>query len=91
MISGVRWGEKRNCEFRNQIGGWGVGRTVFFFSSDDSCQKLVCAQLCPTLCNPIAWSQNTGVGCHFLQGIFPTQGLNLGLLHLLIGREILYH
>ena len=25
---------------------------------------------------------NTGVGCHFLlQGIFPTQGLNLGLLH----------
>ena len=27
---------------------------------------------------------NTGVGCHFLlQGIFPTQGLNLNLLHLL--------
>ena len=27
---------------------------------------------------------NTGVGCHFLlQGIFPTQGLNLHLLHLL--------
>ena len=26
--------------------------------------------------------KNTGVGCHFLlQGIFPTQGLNLGLLH----------
>ena len=26
--------------------------------------------------------QNTGVGCHFLlQGIFPTQGLNLCLLH----------
>ena len=26
----------------------------------------------------------TGVGCHFpLQGIFPTEGLNLGLLHLL--------
>ena len=25
---------------------------------------------------------NTGVGCHaFLQGIFPTQGLNAGLLH----------
>ena len=34
--------------------------------------------LCP-------WSfpgENTGVGCHFLlQGIFPTQGLNLCLLH----------
>ena len=28
--------------------------------------------------------KNTGVGCHFLlQGIFPTQGLNLGLLCLL--------
>ena len=26
--------------------------------------------------------QDTGVGCHFLlQGIFPTQGSNLGLLH----------
>ena len=27
-------------------------------------------------------SKNTGVGCHFfLQGIFPTQGLNPHLLH----------
>ena len=27
-------------------------------------------------------SKSTGVGCHFLfQGIFPTQGSNLGLLH----------
>ena len=33
--------------------------------------------------------KNTGVGCHFLlQGIFPTQGLNLHLLHC---RWILYH
>ena len=32
--------------------------------------------------------KNTGVGCHFLlQGIFPTQGSNLGLLR---GRWILY-
>ena len=32
--------------------------------------------------------KNTGVGSHFLlQGIFPTQGLNLGLLHC---RQILY-
>ena len=32
--------------------------------------------------------KNTGGGCHFLlQGIFPTQGLNLGLLHY---RQILY-
>ena len=33
--------------------------------------------------------KNTGVGCHFvLQGIFLTQGSNL---HLLLGRQILYH
>ena len=33
-------------------------------------------------------SKNTGVHCHFLlQGIFPTQGLNLGLLNY---RQILY-
>ena len=34
-------------------------------------------------------SKNTGMGCHFLLwGIFPTQGLNLCLLHC---RLILYH
>ena len=33
--------------------------------------------------------KNTGVGCNFvLQEIFPTQGLNSGLLHC---RQILYH
>ena len=31
---------------------------------------------------------NTGVGSLSLQGIFPTQELNLGLLHC---RQILYH
>ena len=48
------------------------------------------------LCNPMdcsppgfsVYSKNTGVGCHcFLQGIFPTQGSNPGLLH---HRWILY-
>ena len=51
-------------------------------------------QLCLTLCNTIDCSppgssvhgdspgENTGVGCHaLLQGIFPTQVSNLGLLH----------
>ena len=34
-------------------------------------------------------AKNTEVGCHsFLQGIFLTQGLNLGLLHC---RQTLYH
>ena len=33
--------------------------------------------------------KNSGVGCHaLLQGIFPTQGLNLGFLHC---RRVLYH
>ena len=41
------------------------------------------------LCPWSSLSKNTGVGCHsLLQGIFPTQGLNLGLLHY---RQILYH
>ena len=52
------------------------------------------AQSCPTLCNPMDCSlpgssihedspgKNTGMGCHaLLQGIFPTQGWNPGLLH----------
>ena len=48
-------------------------------------RTLVHQVLCP-------WNspgKNTGVGCHsLLQGIFPTQGLNPGLLHC---RRILYH
>ena len=52
-------------------------------------------QLCPTLCDPMDLQparllcprgfsgRDSGVGCHFLlQGIFPTQGSNLGLLSL---------
>ena len=59
------------------------------------------AQPCLTLCDPMDCSpsgssvhgdspgKNTGVGCHaFLQGIFPTQGLNPGLLYC---KWILYH
>ena len=40
------------------------------------------------LCPCDSPGKNTGVGCHaLLQGIFPTQGSNPGLLH---GRQILY-
>ena len=43
----------------------------------------------PFLCPWGYPSKNTGVGCCFLlQGIFPTQGSNSGLLHC---RQILYH
>ena len=59
-------------------------------------EKAKAAQLCLTLCNPmdctvhgILPGQTTGVGsCFLLQGIFPTQGLNPGLL---LCRQILYH
>ena len=50
-------------------------------------------QLCPTPIRlPCPWDspgKNTAVGCHsLLQRIFPTQGLNLGLLHC---KQIIYH
>ena len=63
---------------------------------------MLVARLCPTVCNPMdcspptrllcPWNspgKNTGVGSHsLLQGIFPTQGSNVGPLHC---RQILYH
>ena len=60
---------------------------------------LCCVQSCPTLQPHGLWStrllcpwdspgKNTGDGCHaLLLGIFPTQEMNLGLLHC---RQILY-
>ena len=64
------------------------------------CVLCLVAQSCPTLCNPMDCSlpgssvhrdslgKNTGMGCRaLLQGIFPTQGSNPGLLHC---RRILY-
>ena len=66
----------------------------------DSLSSVV-AQSCPTLCNSMdcclpgssvygdSPGKNTGMDCHsLLQGIFPTQGLNPGLLHC---RWNLYH
>ena len=57
--------------------------------------KVLAAQSRQTLCNPMACpcsspGKNTGVGRHSLlqEGIFPTQGSNLGLLHF---RQILYY
>ena len=67
-----------------------------FLLLDFVCIPVKSLQSCPTLCDPIDCSppgssvhgdslgKNTGVGCHaLLQKIFPTQGLNLHLLHLL--------
>ena len=63
--------------------------------------KVLLTQQCRTLWDPMECSspgsslhgifpgKNTGVGCHFLlQGVFPIQVLNLGLLH---WKQILYH
>ena len=56
--------------------------------------KVFVAQACPTLCNPVVYlwnspDKNTRVGYYsLLQGIFPIQGLNPGLLHC---RQVLYH
>ena len=63
-------------------------------------KKVLVAQSCPAPYNPMdkltrlfcpqnSIGSNIGVGSHFLpQGIFPSQGLNLCLLHC---RWILYH
>ena len=63
-----------------------------------SCMCLV-VQSCPTLCDPMGCSLQaplsmgilqariTGVGCHALQGIFPTQGSNPGFWYC---RRIVY-
>ena len=68
----------------------------FLFGNAATVNCVLCslAQSCPTLCDPMDCSppgsfvhgdspgKNTGVGCcAFLQGIFPTQGSNPGLLH----------
>ena len=73
-----------------------LGSTVLRMTA--GCAKSL--HLCLTLCESMGCglpgslsmqfsAQETGVGCHALpQGIFPTPGLNPGLLK---GRQILYH
>ena len=73
------------CHTANTSTGEWIGLQSFASSS-------ICAQSCSTLCNPMDCSppvgcpydfpcKNTEVSCHFLlQGIFPTQELNLRLL-----------
>ena len=67
------------------------------------CMRVELLQLYLTFCNPMTVAcqaprfmgfsrQDPGVDCHaLLQGIFPTQGLNLHHLCLCIGRKFLYH
>ena len=77
-----------------QVAVWKYGFCHFYICIEICAVLCLAAQLCPTLCNPMDCSppgscvhadsscKNMGVGCHaLLQGIFPTQGLNPGLLH----------
>ena len=76
----------------------GEQRPAYIFLLSHKCserKRRTCAQLCPTLCDPMDCSPpdssvhgifqaNTGVGCHFLlQGMFLTQGWKPRLLRLL--------
>ena len=72
-----------------------TGLQIFFSFSCVIVCALV-AQSCLTLCDPMNCSPpassvhgilQAGMGCHFLQGIFPSQGSNPHLLHC---RWILY-
>ena len=69
-------------------------REIIKLNTNDSCTFVYMLRpygLQPTrlLCQWDFPGNSPGVDCHFLlQGIFPTQGLNLGLLHC---RQTLYH
>ena len=71
----------------------------FLPSSSNACQvtSVVSSSLQPYGLQPARllclWEflgKNTGIGCHAFQGIFPTQGLNLHLLCLLL-QQVLYY
>ena len=73
------------------MGSLSLLQGIFLTQGSNPCCIVKVAQSCPTLCNSTPWTihspwnspgQNTGVGnLSLLQGIFPTQELNPGLLH----------
>ena len=71
-----------------------INRMIAVSSTIEFIVLLKVSQLCPTVCDvwKSPWNspgQTTGMGSFSLfQGIFPTQGKNLGFLHC---RQILYH
>ena len=81
------WRENRkNQNYRCEGGDLGISMLVHVevWQKTTKFRKAIILQL--------KKKKNTGVGCLFLlQGIFPTQGLNPCLLHILHCRQILYH
>ena len=88
-------------ENKNNITYWKVKEVDLKATQTGWDEKVLVTQSCPTLCDHMNLSppgscvhgslqvRITGVGSHsLLQGIFPTQGSNPGLLHC---RRILYH
>ena len=89
---------------RHKHVAWCCFGSKLLFCEGGTCVCAQSLQSCLTLCNPMDISpsgssdhgdspgKNTRVDCHaLLQGIFPTQGLNLCLLHLLHCRWIFLH
>ena len=82
------------------IAKWAPQEVSLTSCHNEKLVKVLVTQLCSTLWDSMDYSarqlcpwnspgKNTGEGCHsLLQGIFPTQGLKLKLLHC---RETLYH
>ena len=89
----IGWHHQLNIhEFEQDREAWRAA--VHGVSKSQTRLNILVTQSCPTLCNltdfkPTRLSvhenslgKNTGVGFHaLLQGIFPTQGSNLGLPH----------
>ena len=72
------------CNIANSFGACVLSHSVM-----SDCLPSHGLQPARLLCPWNSSGKNTGVGCHaLLQGIFPTQGSNPGLLHC---RQILYH
>ena len=97
-ISYVSYG-RQNVITHNLI--WRMLYSIICYNHYFIDRKVKVTRSCRTLCNPMDCSllgssvhgdspgKNTGVGCHaLLQGIFPIQGFNPGLLHC---RQILYY
>ena len=87
IYRGILLGHKKKNEIMSFAATWMDPEIIIL--SEVHQTKMKVAQSCLTLCDPMDYTQsmnspgqNTGVGSlSFLQGIFPTQESNLGLLH----------